>query len=216
MDCGFMGLFKRFRAPKAKIELKLDEVAYDATSHKISGRIVVRPREDVSVDELRLEFGATEKGKFGSFRFSYSMRKEEISIAGPVKLQKGQHCEKPFQINIPLLSKRAPFTEIEVKMKGVVAVKGRPDLTREIKSAINSPYIIECLKEYGGCGFITQPVSEPISVCPKCKSNLEEIWSRKIREEFEKLQACIGREGKPREEPYPQDQPFPSWPKPDI
>jgi hypothetical protein len=212
MGCGFMGLFKRFRPSKAKIDLKLDEFAYDATSHRISGRIVVDPQEDVSVDELRLEFGAAEKGKIGSFRFSSSMKKEETSIAGPVKLQKGQHYDKPFQIDIPLLFKRAPFTEIEVKMKGVAAVKGRPDLTHELKPAIKSPYIIECLKEYGGCGFITQPLSDPISVCPKCKSNLEEIWSRKIREEFEKLEETM----KSQEEPSPKDQPFPSWPKPDA
>ena len=210
-----MGFFKRFRPPKAKIDLKLDEVAYEATSHKISGRIVVGPQEDVSVDEVRLEFAATEKGKFDGFRFSYSMRQEEISIAGPVMLQKGQHCEKPFQIDTPLLSKRAPFTEIEVEMKVVAAVNGRPDLTHELKPAINSPYIIECLKEYGGCGFITQPLSEPISICPKCKSNLEEIWSRKIREECEKAQAGIEAVIQ-RGEPYPEDQSFPSWPKPDI
>jgi len=216
MGCGFMGLLRRFRPPKAKIDLKLDEVTYDATSHRISCRIVVDPQEDVSVDELRLEFGATEKGKIGGFRFSSSMRKEEISIAGPVKLQKGQHYEKPFQVDIPLLFKRAPFTEIEVKMKGVAAVKGRLDLTHELKPAINSPYIIECPKEYGGCGFITQPLSDPISVCPKCKSNLEEIWSRKIREEFEKLEARMEEAMKPQEEPYPKDQPFPSWPKPDV
>lgn len=211
-----MGLFKKFRPPKAKIDLKLDEVAYDATSHKFRGRIVVDPQEDVAVDELRLEFDATEKVEREGFRFSSRLRTEEISIGGSVKLRKGQHYEQPFQIDIPLLSKRLSFMEIEVKMKGVVAVKGRPDLTHELKSAIDSPYIIECLKEYGGCGFKTQPLSDPISVCPKCKSNLEEIWKRKFREEIEKLEARMREAVKPREEPYPEDQPFPSWPKPDT
>lgn len=211
-----MSLLKRFRPPKAKIDLKLDEVAYDATSHEISGRVVIDLQEDVSVDELRLEFDATEKVEREDFRFSSRLRTKEISIGDPVKLRKGQHYEQPFQIDIPLLSKRGPFMEIEVKMKGVVAVKDRPDLTHELKAAIDSPYIIECLKEYGGCGFITQPLSDPISVCPKCKSNLEEIWNRKIKEEIEKLEARMKEDMKSREEPFPEDQPFPSWPKPDI
>jgi len=186
-----MGFFKKFSAPKAKIELKLDEVAYEYTD-KLTGRIVLDPQEDISVNELRLEFGGNKKIKwkkgFSSLSSSSSLDTRKIPIGGPVKLQKGQHYEQPFQIDIPLYSKPDPFTENDVKVKGVATVQGRPDLTHEVKPVINFPYVIECLRQYGGCGFITQPLSEPIKACPKCNNNLEEVWNRKYGDELRESQ----------------------------
>jgi hypothetical protein len=186
-----MGLFKKFSAPKANIELKLDEVAYDYKD-KLTGRIVLDPQEDISVDEFRLEFDGSRKVKwkkgFSSLSTSSSLETRKIPVGGPVKLAKGQHYEQPFQRDIPQYSKLDPFTELEVKVKGVAAVQGRPDLTHEVKPVINFPYIIECFRQYGGCGFITQPLSEPIKVCPKCGINLEEVWNRKYSDELRKSQ----------------------------
>ena len=181
-----MGLFKKFSAPKAKIELKLNEVAYNYTD-KLTGRIVLDAQEDISVDEFRIEFGGNKKIKwkkgFSSYSSSSSLASTKIPVGGPVNLQKGQHYEQPFQIDIPQYSKPDPFTELEIKVKGVAAVKGRPDLTHEVRPAINFPYVIECLREYGGCGFITQPMPNPVKACPRCGNNLEEVWNRKYRDE---------------------------------
>jgi len=181
-----LGFFKKFSAPKAKIELKLDEVAYNYTD-KLTGRIVVDPQEETSVNEFRLEFGGNEKVKwnkgFSSFSSSSSLETKKITVGGPVKLQKGQHYEQPFQIGIPQYSRSDLFTEIEVKVKGVATVQGRPDLIHEVKPVITFPYVIECDSDYGGCGFVTQPLSEPITSCPKCSNNLEEVWNRKYSEE---------------------------------
>jgi hypothetical protein len=181
-----MGFFKKFSAPKAKTELKLDEVSYEYTD-KLAGRIVVDPEEEIAVDEFRLEFGGNKKIKwkkgFSSFSSSSSLETRKVTVAGPTKLQKGQHYEQPFQIDIPLYSKPDPFTELEIKVKGVVATKGRPDLTHEVKPVINFPYVIECIREYGGCGFMTQPLAEPVKACPGCGNNLEEVWNRKYSEE---------------------------------
>ena len=180
-----MGFFKKFSAPKAKIELKLDEVSYEYTD-KLTGRITVDPQEDISVDEFRLEFGGNQKIKwkkgFSSFSSSSSLETRKVTLAGSTQLQKGQHYEQPFQIDIPLYSKPDPFTEIEIKVKGVVAAKGRPDLANEVKPVINFPFVIECISEYGGCGFTTQPMAEPVKACPKCGNNLEEVWNRKYSE----------------------------------
>lgn len=181
-----MGFFKKFSAPKVKIELKLNEVAYEYTD-KLTGKIVLDPQEDTSMDGFRLEFGGNKKVKwkkgFSSYSGSSSLETRKIPISGPIQLQKGQHYEQPFQIDIPLFSKPDPFTELEVKIKGVVAVQGRPDLTHEVKPSINFPYVIECDRDYGGCGFITQPLSEPVKACPKCGNNLEEFWNRKYSNE---------------------------------
>jgi len=181
-----MGLFKKFKAPKVKIELKLDEVAYDYKD-KLTGRIVLDPEEETSVNEFRLEFGGSKKVKwkkgFSSYSFTSSLETKKIPVGGQVKVQKGQHYEHPFQIDIPLYPKPDPFTEVEVKVKGVATVQGRPDLTHEAKPAINFPYVIECDRDYGGCGFMTQPLSEPVKTCPKCGNNLEEVWNREYSEE---------------------------------
>jgi hypothetical protein len=181
-----MGLFKRFSSPKAKIELKLNEVAYNYTD-KLKGRIVLDAKEDISVSEFRIEFSGNKKVKwkkgFNSYTSSSPINKIKIPVGGPVKLQKGQRYEQSFQIDIPQYSKPDPFVELEIKVKGVIAVQGRPDLTHEVKPAINFPYVIECLKQYGGCGFVTQPLSELIKACPKCGNNLEEVWNRKYSEE---------------------------------
>jgi predicted RNA-binding Zn-ribbon protein involved in translation (DUF1610 family) len=173
-----MGFFKKFSAPKAKIELKLNEVSYDYTD-KLAGRIVVDPQEEIAADEFRLEFGGNQKIKwkkgFSSFSSSSSLETRKITVAGPTQLQKGQHYEQPFQIDIPIYSKPDPFSEIEIKVKGVVAAKGRPDLSNEVKPVINFPFVIECTS----CGFTTQPMAEPVKACPKCGNNLEEVWNRK-------------------------------------
>lgn len=181
-----MGFFKKFSAPKVKIELKLNEVAYEYTD-KLTGKIVLDPDEDLAVNEFRVEFSGSEKVKwkkgFSSFSTSSSLDTRKVPIGNPVSLQKGQHYEQPFQIDIPLYSKPDPFTELEIKVKGVATVQGRPDLTHEIKPAINFPFVIECSTEYGGCGFTTQPLSEPVKACPRCGNNLEEIWNRKYSDE---------------------------------
>jgi len=181
-----MGFFKKFSAPKAKTELRLAEVSYEYAD-KLAGRIIVDPEEEISVDEFRLEFGGNKKIKwkkgFSSFSSSSSLETRKVTVAGPTKLQKGQHYEQPFQIDIPLYSKPDPFTELEIKVKGVVATKGRPDLTNEVKPVINFPYVIECIREYGGCGFMTQPLAEPVKACPRCGNNLEEVWNRKYSDE---------------------------------
>lgn len=181
-----MGLFKKFSAPKAKIEVKLNEAVYNYTD-KLAGRIVVDPQEEISINDLRLEFSGSKKVKwkkgFSSFSTSSSLETKKISLGGPVKLQKGQNYELPFETAIPMYSRPDPFTETEVKIKGVATVQGRPDLSHEIKLGVTFPYAIECLSEYGGCGYITQPLPTPVFVCPKCGHNLEEMWNRKYSEE---------------------------------
>lgn len=202
-----MGLLGRFKKPKGKIELQLDEVAYD-WKDKMTGRIVVDPEEEIAVDEFRIEFNADRKinvkfGRFSSYKASTSSSEDthKIPLSGPVKLDAGRHHEQAFQVDIPLY-RRDYFTEMPIKVKGVAAIKGRPDLKHELKPAVNLPYVIECLRSYththkelgikevksshthtyGGCGFVTEPSMEPPKICPQCGRNLEETIKRKYRD----------------------------------
>lgn len=186
-----MGLFKKFSAPKAKIELKLDEVAYDYKD-KLTGKIVIDPQEEISINEFRLEFSGSRKVKwkkgFSSYSSSSPLETQKITVGAPVKLSSGQHYEQPFQIEIPIYQKPDQFTELEVKVKGVAVIQGRPDLTHEVAPVINFPYVVECIRQYGGCGFITQPLPEPPKTCPRCGNNLEEVWNRKYADELRESQ----------------------------
>ena len=184
-----MGIFGKLKKPKGKIEVQLDRAVYEATD-RFTGRIVVDAEEEMLVDEFRIEIIADsktkwkQKGRWGSnsLNTSSSLGTKKIPLGGPMKLSKGQHHEQSFQVDIPKHTRPDPFTEIEMKLKGVVAIKGRPNLTHEVKPTVNLPYVIECPKKYGGCGFTTQPIMEPINVCPKCGYNLEEGINRKYKE----------------------------------
>ena len=181
-----MGLFKKLKAPKGKIELRLDEVSYEAAD-KLTGKILLDPAEDISVEEFRIEFDVKEKVKwkkgFSSYNSTSPLETRKIPVGGSAKLAKGQHHELPFEIDIPQYSRSDPFTELEVTVKGVSAVPDRPDLTSDVKPVINFLYVTECPRQYGGCGFISQPSTEPVKICPKCSHNLEEAWNRKYSDE---------------------------------
>lgn len=181
-----MGFFKKFSAPKAKIELQLSEVAYNYTD-KLTGKVVVDAQENIPVGEFRLEFSGSRKIKwkkgFSSYSSSESLETRKISVGGPANVSSGQRYEHPFQIDIPAYSIPDPFSEIEIKVKGVATVQGRPDLTNEVKPVISFPYVIHCDNRYGGCGFTTQPSPEPVKACPRCGNNLEELWNRKYADE---------------------------------
>ena len=176
-----MGFLKIFRAPKAKIELKLDKIVFEMRDG-LTGRVVIEPQEDITVNELRLEFAGVRKirwqsGSRGSLAIDELLSTNKISIGGSVFLHTGQDYEQGFHVDIPPYSKSNHFvTEMDVKVKCVAVFEGRPDLTCELKPAINFPYIIECLVDYGGCEFVTPPSPQPAETCPKCGKNLRQIW----------------------------------------
>ena len=178
---GFLG---RFSAPKGNIELKFDKTTYTYTD-KLSGLVIFDPLEDFALDELRLELEGHGKVSwrkgFSGYGSSGSLGTIKISLTGPMNVQKGQHFEYPFQVDIPLHAKSDPFTETELKAKAVVGIKDRPDIKHELPVAITFPYVIECLKNYGGCGFISPPSDVAIKTCPNCGSNLEEQWDKKYK-----------------------------------
>jgi hypothetical protein len=180
---GFLG---RFSAPKAKIELKLNEAVYTYTD-KLTGLISIDPLEDIALEELRLELAGHLKVKWrkglNSYNSSSSLGTIKIPFTGPMNLRKEQHFEQPFQAAIPLHARPDPFTETELKAKAVAAVKGRPDITHELTLGITFPYVIECLRNYGGCGFVSPPSSVAVNICPGCGRNLEEQWNKKHNEE---------------------------------
>ena len=60
-----MGFLKFFKTPKAKLELQFDEIGNEVTK-ELTGRMVIEPQEEITVDELRLEFDGVMKVRWPS------------------------------------------------------------------------------------------------------------------------------------------------------
>lgn len=180
-----MGFLRRFSAPKANIELKFNETAY-TYKDKLSGMITFDSLEDIALEELRLELEGHAKVSWrkgiSGHSSSWSFGTIKISLTGPMNFQKGQRFEQPFQVDIPLYARSDPFVETDLKAKAVVGIKGRPDIAHELPVGIIFPYVIECLRNYGGCGFVSPPSDVAIKTCPSCGRNLEEQWDKKYQD----------------------------------
>jgi len=151
-----MGLFKRFKAPKATVSVTLDKPEY-GHSEPITGTFDVSSSEEFDADELRIELWVTEETtargsvtidtragretKIVTVRESANIHKEKITVAGRTKITEGFNQQFPFSISIPsgvpptYHGRNATNTW---RMKGVIAVKGRPDVTsHDIEVQIN-------------------------------------------------------------------------------
>lgn len=65
-------------------------------------------------------------------RETRTLHSEDIRVAPGFDMPKGFKDEFPFSIGMPPLRPTMPNGVIERKIKGVLAVKGRPDKTHEI------------------------------------------------------------------------------------
>ncbi len=110
-----------------------------------------------------------------------TIHEDRMCIFGPCDISKEKKEKFPFSINLPIVG-MAPGMDIVRVIKGVVAVKGRPDITYETTVSIIPPYaqvqtqtqaqaipekIVVTACEY--CGAIA-PLAA--NMCPKCGGKL--------------------------------------------
>jgi len=147
-----MGLFGKFKAPKATVSVTLDKGEY-SLREPLTGKITVSAAEDFDIDEVRLEIWvneftrATESVDTGSGRSSVTAQQTnaihsgKTTVAGRMHASNGWSQEFPFSINLPPgvpPTYRGRNANNSWRMKGVVAVKGRPDITgHEMEIQIN-------------------------------------------------------------------------------
>ena len=138
-----MGFFGRLNPVNAKVSVLLDKPTF-LEGETITGRLVLDSDEAVHADEIRLEIRVTES--FYTPRTAWSrgyastttvketklLHSENVRISGPMDISKGFKDEFPFSINMPPVRPTMPNGVIDRKIKGVVAVKGRPDRVNEI------------------------------------------------------------------------------------
>jgi hypothetical protein len=138
-----MGFLGKFKAPKGTVSVTLDKGEY-SLKEPLTGKINVSAAEDFDIDEVRLEIWVNEFTKAsqtqninGTTRTvkaeqENTIHKGKTTVAGRMHASNGFSQDFPFSINLPPgvpPSYRGRNANNSWKMKGVVAVKGRPDVT---------------------------------------------------------------------------------------
>jgi len=135
--------FKRLDPINADLSVMLDKSTF-LDGEQINGKLVLDSDEAVNADEIRLEIRVTETYQAPRYESvgnqvrqvietqTKKLHSEDIKISGPLEMSKGYKGEFPFTVSIPPMAPTMPGGTINRKVKGVLAVKGRPDKTEEI------------------------------------------------------------------------------------
>jgi len=148
----FKKLKERVTSPKATITLKLDKNSF-IPGEKMKGILAVTSEEEFDATEIRAEFRCTEKTRKERWetettvlpggrtqtrqvkRVYWETRtlfSEDPQGSGPLRLSAGYRGEFPFSTAIPeggTPSYANSNSSITWEIKGVIGVKGRPDVT---------------------------------------------------------------------------------------
>lgn len=147
-----MGLFGRFKAPKGTVSVTLDKGEY-SLREPLTGKVSVSAAEEFDIDEVRLELWVNEFTRAsqsmdvgGTTRTVTAEQDNTIhsgktAVAGRMHAFSGFSQAFPFSINLPPgipPTYRGRNANNTWKVKGVLAVKGRPDVTsHEMEIKIN-------------------------------------------------------------------------------
>jgi len=138
-----MGFLGKFKAPKGTVSVTLDKGEY-SLREPLTGKINVSAAEDFDVDEVRLEIWVNEFTKASQSQNiagttktvtaeqENTIHKGKTTVAGRMHASNGFSQDFPFSINLPPgipPTYRGRNANNSWKIKGVVAVKGRPDVT---------------------------------------------------------------------------------------
>jgi sporulation-control protein spo0M len=135
--------FKRLDPINADFSVMLDKSTF-LDGEPINGKLVLDSDEAVNADEIRLEIRVIETFQAPRYQSvggqvrqvmetqTKKLHSEDVKISGPLGISKGYKGEFPFTVSIPPMAPTMAGGTINRKVKGVLAVKGRPDKTDEI------------------------------------------------------------------------------------
>ncbi|MEM0090764.1 MAG: hypothetical protein QXF84_05405 [Nitrososphaerota archaeon] len=184
-------LAEKVTPPKVNLKLNLSDSVF-FLGGDIKGELIVSSEEEFDSEEIRCELQCVESAKVQKRIYSPSLKREiftevwesatiysvKPSLSGPLHISKGFSNKFPFNIPIPITMKptsksvdrRGTWT-----IKGVVAVKGRPDAvspTVEIQVAQPpaAPVVKEVIREVVmvPCKYCGALFPQTEIVCPNC------------------------------------------------
>jgi len=143
----FRRLKERVTKPKATVALSLSKSAF-GLGEDLNGTLVVTSAEEFDATELRAEFRCVEKKKKGKYEWNEQTKRNEwkeywetatlhsadVKVSGEFHLTLGYRREFPFSTNIPAggrESYKSVDASVTWSIKGVLAIKERPDITSE-------------------------------------------------------------------------------------
>lgn len=139
---------------KAKVWLSLDKPNF-AEGEPVVGKVNVEAKEYVQAEEVRLEARVYENyveqvwATVGNNRVRQNQPRKntlfsrDVRVAGPTDFG-GSTQSFPFSVGVPTYRPSRGGGTIEYSLKGVVAVKGRPDVTGEtqVGFAHQEPFLL--------------------------------------------------------------------------
>ena len=147
-----MRFLKRLDPIKGDLSVLLDKSIFQE-GEPLTGKLVFKSDEAFHADKIRVEVRVLETYKprttvsFGggiqrtSERQSEQLFADDVDVSGPLDISKGYKGEFPFTTNVIPPVRATMGGVIDRKIKGVIAVKGRPDKTKEIGFSVSpAPY----------------------------------------------------------------------------
>ncbi len=184
-----MGLFSRFKTPKATVSLKIP-AEHAELGEDLKGVITVVAQEEFDATEIRAELRCVEKQKKERWVYSKSLKHNIRQVYwdqatlhssdpianGQIHIVPGFKKDFPITLNFPIAG-RESFDGMDANvtwfLKGVVAVNDRPDITSqtmEIQVVRSSSVSKTKEKEIAmvPCVYCECLMAQTASFCPKC------------------------------------------------
>jgi hypothetical protein len=185
-----MGFFKKFTdkltKPKATVSLRLDRNTFNF-GDKLEGTLTVSSEEEVDATEIRAELRCDEKNKQyvqmgdghgGDQWQNKTIYCEKPQASGPIHLSAGYSGEFPFSTNVAggLPSYSGDARTVTWTIKGVIGIKGRPDVTSPTAgiqvvgapTTITTEKIVEREVVMIPCQHCGSLFPQTVTTCPNC------------------------------------------------
>ncbi len=185
----FKKLEGRFVAPKADINLQFSE-DYAVLGEELEGTLNVLPHETIEAEEIRCEITCSETARVTKTTYdpaiksmvtrevteNRSLYQAKPSCHPATQLVSGVGRAFKFCLSIPAGSRPTYMSvndSVRWKIKGVVAVHGRPDVTTEeleiqVISQSQKPLDQPPKIHLVACEYCQTGVPEDVLVCPNC------------------------------------------------
>lgn len=160
----FLSFFRKIKEklipPKASISLELEKWSF-SPGETIQGNLVVRSDEEINATEIRCEIECVEEIKNRIREYDRSGKRivekeiwnrithfsEKPAVCSSIRLRKGSMQTFLINLNLPVsawLTCKEAGHRLTWKMKGVIAVDGRPDVTsKTIEIEVKEPQEIQ-------------------------------------------------------------------------
>ena len=191
---------------KGKVSVGLDKPVF-VEGEPVTGSVAVTCEEYVQSEGVRVEARAVEHFEEMEWVIENNQRvprmvqktsslfSRDVPINGPSDFGQGPSRSFPFSVGFPALRAVHQGGRLETSLKGVVAVKGRPDITGTVQIAFSAPTMAVVgapVQQYGSSppyapagqpsipqmGYASSPPQQKPQVrCSYCQTLLEQGMS---------------------------------------